>query len=52
LSLFLKRSLEHQLASVLPELSGSKAIAAMRSIGLGRVGFERPDDSAGFRRQP
>lgn len=34
LGLFLKRSLEHQLASAFPELSGTEAIAAMRSIGL------------------
>jgi transposase len=37
LALFLKRSLEHQLASALPELSGSEAIAAMRSIGLAEL---------------
>ncbi len=37
LALFLKRSLEHQLASVLPEVSGSQAIAAMRSIGLAEL---------------
>jgi hypothetical protein len=37
LALFLKRSLEHQLASALPELSGREAIAAMRSIGLAEL---------------
>ena len=37
LGLFLKRSLEHQLASVLAELSGTEAIAAMRSIGLAEL---------------
>jgi transposase len=37
LALFLKRSLEHQLASTLAELSGSEAIAAMRSIGLAEL---------------
>jgi len=37
LALFLKRSLEHQLASALPEVSGSEAIAAMRSIGLAEL---------------
>ena len=37
LALFLKRSLEHQLASALPELSGQEAIAAMRSIGLAEL---------------
>jgi transposase len=37
LALFLKRSLEHQLASTLPELSGSAALDAMRSIGLAEL---------------
>jgi transposase len=37
LALFLKRSLEHQLAPVLAELSGTEAIAAMRSIGLAEL---------------
>jgi len=37
LALFLKRSLEHQLASTVPELSGTEAIAAMRSIGLAEL---------------
>ena len=37
LGLFLKRSLEHQLAPVLSELTGSEAIAAMRSIGLAEL---------------
>jgi transposase len=37
LALFLKRSLEHQLASAFPELSGNEAIAAMRSIGLAEL---------------
>jgi transposase len=34
LALFLKRTLEHQLAGPLPELSGTEAFAALRSIGL------------------
>ena len=33
LALFLKRSLEHQLAAPLPELSSTDALAAMKSIG-------------------
>jgi len=37
LALFLKRTLEHQLADRLPELSGTEAIAAMRSIGLAEL---------------
>jgi len=37
LALFLKRTLEHQLANTLPELSGTDAIAAMRSIGLAEL---------------
>jgi transposase len=37
LALFLKRTLEYQLAGTLPELSGTEAIAAMRSIGLAEL---------------
>jgi transposase len=37
LALFLKRGLEYQLASTLPEVSASEAIAAMRSIGLAEL---------------
>ena len=37
LALFLKRTLEHQLADQLPELSGTEAFAAMRSIGLSEL---------------
>ena len=37
LALFLKRVLEQQLASTLPELSGTEAIAAMQSIGLAEL---------------
>ena len=37
LALFLKRTLEHQLGSALPEVSGSEAIAAMRSVGLAEL---------------
>jgi len=37
LALFLKRTLEHQLVSTLPEVSGSEAIAAMRSVGLAEL---------------
>jgi len=34
LALFLKRTLEYQLASKLPELSATDALAAMRSVGI------------------
>ena len=34
LTLFLKRTLEYQMATRLPELSGTDAISAMRSIGV------------------
>ena len=34
LALFLKRVLEYQLSSKLPELSGTDALAAMRSVGI------------------
>lgn len=37
LALFLKRTLEHQLADRLPELSGTDALAAMRSVGLAEL---------------
>ena len=37
LALLLKRALEHQLASALPELSATDAISAMRSIGLAEL---------------
>jgi transposase len=37
LALFLKRVLEHQLGAALPELSGTEAIAAMRSVGLAEL---------------
>jgi transposase len=37
LALFLKRTLEHQLGQTLPELSGSDALAAMRSVGLAEL---------------
>jgi transposase len=37
LSLFLKRSLEHQLAAELPELSSTDAFAAMKSIGIAEL---------------
>ena len=37
LALFLKRSLEHQPAAPLPELSGTDALAAMKSIGIAEL---------------
>jgi transposase len=40
LALFLKRSLEYQLASKLPELSGTDALAAMQSIGLSELNID------------
>jgi len=39
LALFLKRSLEHQLAATLPELSSTDALAAMKSIGIAELGL-------------
>jgi len=40
LALFLKCSLEYQLASKLPQLSGTDALAAMRSIGLSELDID------------
>ena len=37
LALFLKRTLEHQLAAELPELSSTDAFAAMQSIGIAEL---------------
>ena len=37
LALFLKRTLEFQLAKTIPELSGTEAIAALRSVGLAEL---------------
>lgn len=37
LALFLKRTLEHQLAGELPELSSTDAFAAMKSIGIAEL---------------
>jgi transposase len=37
LALFLKRTLEHQLTRTLPELSGTDALAALRSVGLAEL---------------
>ena len=37
LALFLKRSLEHQLAAPLPELSNTDALSAMKSIGIAEL---------------
>jgi len=34
LALFLKRTLEYQLSSKLPQLSATDALAAMRSVGI------------------
>lgn len=40
LALFLKRTLEHQLSNDLPEVSGTEALAAVRSIGLSELQVE------------
>ena len=40
LALFLKRSLEYQLAGKLPEFSGTAALAAMQSIGLSELNID------------
>ena len=37
LALFLKRTLEHQLATTLPELSSTDALAAVMSIGIAEL---------------
>ena len=37
LALFLKRTLEFHLAKTIPELSGTEAIAALRSVGLAEL---------------
>ncbi len=37
LALFLKRTLDHQLAAELPELSSTDALAAMKSIGIAEL---------------
>lgn len=39
LALFLKRSLEYQLAEKLPEISATDAFAAIRSIGIAELDF-------------
>jgi len=39
LALFLKRTLEHQLATELPDLSSTDAFAAMESIGIAELSF-------------
>jgi hypothetical protein len=39
LALFLKRTLDHQLAAELPELSSTDAFAAMESIGIAELTF-------------
>ncbi|MHC4406790.1 MAG: IS1634 family transposase [Planctomycetota bacterium] len=39
LALFLKRTLDHQLAAELPELSSTDAFAAMESIGIAELSF-------------
>jgi transposase len=39
LALFLKRTLEHQLATELPDLSSTDALAAMASIGIAELSF-------------
>ncbi len=40
LSLFLKRTLEHQLATTLPELSSTDVLAAMKSIGIAELNLD------------
>jgi len=40
LALFLKRTSEYQLTDKLPEISGSDAFAAMKSIGLTELNFD------------
>ncbi len=37
LALFLKRTLDHQLAAELPELTSTDAFAAMKSIGIAEL---------------
>ncbi|MFQ5805843.1 MAG: hypothetical protein ACE5I3_05265 [Phycisphaerae bacterium] len=49
LALFLKRTLEHQLAQTLPELSGNDALVAMRSIGLTELDLGGPPQGPGRR---
>ena len=39
LALFLKRTLDHELAAALPELSSTEAFAAMESIGIAELTF-------------
>ncbi|MFQ6009191.1 MAG: hypothetical protein ACE5K8_09610, partial [Candidatus Zixiibacteriota bacterium] len=39
LALFLKRTLEHQLFSKLPEISGTDVISAMKSVGVAELNF-------------
>lgn len=39
LALFLKRTLEHQLSSKLPEISGTDALSAMKSVGVAELNF-------------
>jgi transposase len=40
LALFLKRTLEHQLSSKLPEISGTDALSAMKSVGVAELRFD------------
>jgi len=40
LALFLKRSLEYQLASKLPEISATNAFVAMKSIGIAELNLD------------
>ncbi len=39
LALFLKRVLEHQLASELPQISAAEAFSAMKSVGIAELEF-------------
>ena len=39
LALFLKRTLDHQLAAELPDLSSTDAFSAMESIGIAELSF-------------
>ena len=39
LALFLKQTLEHQLSSKLPEIGGTDALSAMKSVGVAELNF-------------
>ncbi len=48
LALFLKRTLEHQLAAKLPELSSTEAFAAMKSLGIAELTLNGINGAAGI----